>query len=110
MTPSTQSDAASAEPAPRANGAAVAGHGGSLVHLDSSIFKDVHVDLKAKLGEAKLSVEELLALKPGSVVKLESQLSDLVELRLNASVVARGEIVAVGDHFGLRIVEVAHTS
>lgn len=86
--------------------AAPAGEGPPLVSLDSAILKDVSVDLKARLGEAKLSVEELLALRAGSIVKLDAKLNDLVELRLNASIVARGEIVAVGEHFGLRIVEV----
>jgi flagellar motor switch protein FliN/FliY len=77
------------------------------VTLDSSLFKDVRVELRARLGTATLSVEELLALREGSVVKLEAGLNDLVELRLNDQVVALGEIVAVGDRFGVRIVEVA---
>jgi flagellar motor switch protein FliN/FliY len=81
--------------------------GASLVSLNSAIFKDVNVTLKARLGELTLTVAELLALKSGSVVKLDAGLNDLVELRLNQTVVARGELVAVGDHFGLRIVEIA---
>ena len=40
-------------------------------------------------------------------MKLEARLNDLVELRLNDTVVARGEIVAVGDNFGVRIIDVA---
>jgi flagellar motor switch protein FliN len=84
--------------------------GASLVSLGSGVLKEVQVELKARLGRASLSVEELLALKAGSVVKLESKLNDLVELRLNASVVAHGEIVAVGEHFGLRIVNIAKIS
>lgn len=81
-----------------------------LTGLDSAILKEVQVDLKARLGQASLSVEDLLALKPGSVVKLESKLNDLVELRLNSTAVAFGEIVAVGEHFGVRIVSVAKTA
>ena len=81
--------------------------GPPLVSLDSAIFKDVNVDLKARLGEVTLTVEDLLQLRAGSVVTLAAKLNDLVELRLNDSVVARGEIVAVGDHFGVRIVDVA---
>lgn len=82
-------------------------HRPSLVTLDSALFKEVQVDLKAKLGRATLSVEELLALKAGSIVRLDAKMSDLIELRLNDTVVACGEIVAVGDHFAVRIVEVA---
>lgn len=80
--------------------------GPPLVSLDSVVFKDVRVPLEAALGQATMTVEDLLALKAGSVVKLELKMNDLVELRLNQSVVARGEIVAVDDHFGIRIVEV----
>jgi len=81
--------------------------GAGLVTLDSAIFKDVRVSLKARLGETTLSVDELLQLKTGSVLKLERLLSELVELRLNDAVIARGEIVAVDDHFGVRILEIA---
>ncbi|HWE45804.1 MAG TPA: FliM/FliN family flagellar motor switch protein [Caulobacteraceae bacterium] len=72
----------------------------------SPILKDVRVELDAKLGLASLSVQELLALNVGTVVKLDARLNDLVELRLNNSAVARGEIVAIDDNFGIRIVEI----
>ena len=78
-----------------------------LIPLDSAIFRSVNVALKVRLGELNLSVRDLLALQPGAVVKLEARLNDLVELRLNDTVVARGEIVAVGDNFGVRIIDVA---
>lgn len=84
--------------------------GRPLLFIDSTIFKDVRVPLQAKLGQATLTVADLLALKSGSIVKLDAGMSELVELRLNDSVVARGEIVAVDDNFGVRIVEVAEIS
>jgi flagellar motor switch protein FliN/FliY len=81
--------------------------GPALVSLDSALFQDVQVSLEAKLGEVTMTIAELLALKAGSVLQLERGLNDLVEIRLNQSVVARGEIVAVDDNFGVRIVEIA---
>lgn len=84
--------------------------GPPLVSLNSAIFKDVQVSLEARLGETSLSVADLLALKAGSIVKLGLKLNDLIELRLNQSLVARGEIVAVEDNFGVRIVEIAASS
>lgn len=78
-----------------------------LLSLDAAIFKNVRVSLQAKLGEVSLSVDELLKLRNGSVVTLDRQMSDLVDLRLNDALIGRGEIVAVGDNFGLRIVEIA---
>ena len=81
-----------------------------LMSLDSEVFKSVEVALQAKLGPARLTVSELLALRAGSVVTLDAKMSDLIDLRLNDSTIARGEIVAVGDHFGIRIIEIAARS
>jgi flagellar motor switch protein FliN len=81
--------------------------GAPLVNLDSAIFKDVSVTLQAKLGEVSLTVAELLALRTGEVLKLDLQLESPIELRLNQSTVALGEIVAVDDHFGVRITEIS---
>lgn len=78
-----------------------------LLSIDSAIFKEVRVSLEAKLGQATLSVEDLLALRPGSTVKLDTRTSELVEVHLNNALVARGEIVAIGDQFGIRLVEIA---
>lgn len=80
--------------------------GKPLLSIESAILKDVPVALQARLGEATLTIEELLALRAGSVVKLDLKINDLVELRLNNALVARGEIVAVDDSFGVRIVEI----
>lgn len=81
--------------------------GAPLLNLESAIFKDVAVNLQAKLGETSLTVSELLALRTGDVLKLDLQLDSPVELRLNQSTIALGEIVAVDDHFGVRITEIA---
>lgn len=81
--------------------------GPTLLTLDAPVLQGVNVDLDARLGEVSLSVKALLALKQGSVLTLDRQLNELVELRLNDVVVARGEIVAVDDKFGVRIFEVA---
>ena len=81
-----------------------------LVPIDSELFRDVRVSLDTRLGRASLSVEELLALKSGSIVPLDARLNDLVELYLNDALVARGEIVAVDDKFGVRIVDIASSA
>ena len=114
MSMDTQSDKMYAKDAAggkaRPEGPAGRKEGRPAISPDSPIFKDVPVVLDAALGRANLSVQDLLALKSGSVVKLDVRLNDLVELRLNESLVARGEIVAVGDSFGVRIVEIAQLS
>jgi len=82
--------------------------GQPIISADSPIFKEARVVLKATLGQAELSVQDILGLRAGSVVELDTKLNDLVELRLNGSSIARCEIVAVEDCFAVRIVEIAH--
>lgn len=81
--------------------------GPPLVSLDAAVFSGVSVNLDARLGSVTMTVQELLALRAGQVVALDAQLNDLVELSLNGAPVGRGEIVAVNDSFGVRIVEIA---
>ena len=101
-------DAAASKARPDAASGRSAGR--SVISVDSPILKDVHVVLNAALGRTELSVQELLALKSGSVVKLDVKLNDLVELWLNESLIARGEIVAVEGSFAVRIVDIAQLS
>lgn len=81
-----------------------------IVSLDSSLLHGVNVQLEVYVGTSDMTLEALLALRSGDVVTLDAQLNDLVELRLNDAVVGRGELVAVGDNFGIRIVEITSAS
>jgi flagellar motor switch protein FliN/FliY len=54
-----------------------------------------------------MTVEDLMGLKTGAVVALETGLADHVDLYLNDALVARGEIVVVGSKYGVRITELA---
>jgi flagellar motor switch protein FliN/FliY len=75
--------------------------------LNSEVLRGVRVSLDARLGRAQLAVEEMMALKAGAVVPLETGLADNVELYLNDVLIARGEIVAVDSRYAIRIVELA---
>ncbi|MET4682552.1 FliM/FliN family flagellar motor switch protein [Brevundimonas faecalis] len=79
----------------------------SLVSLQSALFKGVSVDVEASLGSVALTVEHVLGMKNGEVLTLDKRLNEQVELTLNGQVIARGELVAVDDHFGVRLTEVA---
>jgi len=78
-----------------------------LLPIDSAIIRNVNVTLEARLGGREVTIEELMALKPGATLTLDRSLADPVELYLNGALVARGEIVAVDDRFAVRIEEVA---
>ena len=78
----------------------------AIERLDPEIFGDVKVELMANLGRGEMTVSELVNLASDMVVPLDTPLNGLVELKFKEHVVARGEIVSVGDQFGVRISEI----
>ncbi|GAC1500830.1 MAG: hypothetical protein NVS1B14_04970 [Vulcanimicrobiaceae bacterium] len=65
----------------------------------------VSLELRAELGRCRLSIRDLLALGPGAVVELDRSADEPVDLLANGRLVARGEIVAVEDRFGVKLTE-----
>jgi flagellar motor switch protein FliN len=67
----------------------------------------MHVPLRltVELGSATMSVAEILKLGTGSIVELDRAVGHPVDLLANDRPIARGEIVAVGESFGLRVTE-----
>jgi len=75
--------------------------------VNSDLLRNVRVAVDVQLGQVSIAIDEMMALKPGSIVTLQTGLGDTVGLYLNDNLIARGEIVAVGDNYGVRIVELA---
>jgi len=65
----------------------------------------IEVPVSVALGRAQMRMRDVLALTSGSIVELEQELGDKVEVRVNNCVIARGEMVAVEGNYGVRIVE-----
>ena len=84
------------------------GNGGSnssWVRRNLDLVKNLKVPVAAVLGSAEITVEELFHLKEGATVTLDQPVDAVVDLTVEGKVVARGEIVVVGDNFGVRVVE-----
>jgi len=79
--------------------------GPALFSNKLDLIQGVKLRLGASVGRAELSVAELFALKEGSVIALDKATDDPVEIFLDDKLVARGELVVVGDHFGVRVTE-----
>jgi flagellar motor switch protein FliN/FliY len=79
----------------------------ALVPIDGDLVRSVEVRIEARLGEIQMSIDQLTGLKPGESITFDRRLNEPIDLYLNGTVIARGEIVAVDDHFGVRIVEIA---
>lgn len=74
-----------------------------------AVLQGVKVRLRAVAGEATMTVAELLALRQDAILKLDRPVTDPVDVVLDGQVVARGQLVAVGDEFGVRVTEVARS-
>ena len=67
----------------------------------------VQVRVSVRVGCAQASVADLLAMKQGAVLALDRLVEQPLDVLVHDHVVARGMLVAVGEHFGVRITEIA---
>jgi flagellar motor switch protein FliN len=74
------------------------------------MLMDVDLDLSVSFGKTRLLLQDVLKLASGSIVELNRSASDPVEVLVNNSVVARGEVVVVDGNYGIRVTEVVSQS
>ena len=72
------------------------------------LLQDVDVKLTVEIGSAELSLRELLALGESSVIELDRQANELLDVFVNGTLIGRGEVVTVGDRFGVRMTELVN--
>lgn len=81
--------------------------GANLLTKDMGLVGHVPVSLSALVGSVSLTIEQLFSLKKGEVLTMEESVDSPITLLLNGKAVARGELVAVEDNFGVRITELS---
>lgn len=69
------------------------------------ILLDVPMRASVELGASKMYIKDILDLTPGSIVELNRNVGDPVDLLLNGRLIAKGEVVVVDDNFGFRITD-----
>lgn len=69
------------------------------------LLQDVGVKLTVEIGSTMLTLRELLALGEASVIELDRDADELLEVFVNGTLIGRGEVVTVGDKFGVRMTE-----
>jgi flagellar motor switch protein FliN/FliY len=77
---------------------------GDLGNLN--LVLDVTVPVTVSIGSVRKKISEILALGPGQVIELDRAAGDPVDLFVNDRLVARGEVVVVGDRYGFRVTEI----
>lgn len=70
------------------------------------ILREVSLEVVVVLGRTVRKVGEILQMKPGSVLELDRMAGEAVELVINNQPIAKGEVVVMGEHFGVRITEI----
>jgi flagellar motor switch protein FliN/FliY len=72
-----------------------------------NLVMDVELNVTLRFGQRQLTLREVLELTSGSVVELDRQVDEPVELLLDGKVIARGEAVVIDGNYGLRVTEVS---
>jgi len=70
------------------------------------LLRGVEMDATVELGRARMTVNELLALRNGAVIELDRAAGAAADLYVNGRLIARGEVVVIDENYGLRITQV----
>jgi flagellar motor switch protein FliN/FliY len=74
--------------------------------IDLDMLMDVPVTMSVEVGRKSLTIKELLSLTPGSVVSFDRSVTEPMDIMINGTLIARGEVVSADGKFGLRLVDV----
>ncbi|MBS3898554.1 MAG: flagellar motor switch protein FliN [Dethiobacter sp.] len=75
-------------------------------HPNLERILDIPLQVKVTLGQGARSVKDVLNLMPGAIVEFERNVSEPVDIMLNGKLIARGEVVVVEEHFGVRVTQI----
>ena len=81
-----------------------AGSAGMLNELD--MILDIPVQITVELGRTKITIKNLLQLAHGSVVELDAMAGEPMDVLVNGTLIAQGEVVVVNDKFGIRLTDI----
>lgn len=76
----------------------------SEVNLD--LVLDIPVNVSLRVGSTEISIRDLVRLVEGSVIALDRDSSEPMDVLVNGTLIAHGEIVVVDDRFGVRLTDV----
>ena len=87
--------------------AAAASGGGSKVNAENlRVLENIEVQMTVEVGNTEIRIRDLLRLNEGSVVELDRLAGDPLDILVNGTMIAKGEVVMVGERFGVRFTEI----
>jgi flagellar motor switch protein FliN/FliY len=78
----------------------------SHAELNLAMVLDIPVTISMEIGRAKINIRNLLQLSQGSVVELDRLAGEPMDVLVNDTLIAHGEVVVVNDKFGIRLTDV----
>ena len=85
-------------------------HASAEAQINPEVLQNISVAIKVEVGRTKMKIRDLLRLTQGSVVELERIAGEPLDLLVNDTVVAQGEVVLVNDRYGIRLTRVVPAS
>lgn len=70
------------------------------------VLENIDVSLTVEVGGAEIKIRDLLRLNEGSVIELDRLAGDPLDILANGTMIAKGEVVMVGERFGIRFSEI----
>ena len=70
------------------------------------VLENIDVELTVEVGRTEITIRDLLRLNEGSVVELDRLAGDPLDILVNNTKIARGEVVMIGERFGIRFGEI----
>lgn len=74
-------------------------------HEQTAHFADVPIDLEVELGRKVMTLESILSLQPGSVIKIPRSAGENIDILAGGHLLGSGEIVIIEERFGVRITD-----
>ena len=78
--------------------------------INAEVLQNISVTLNIKMGRAQIKIKDLMRLTQGSVVELDRVAGEPLDLLINNTVVAQGEVVLVNERYGIRLTRVVPAS
>ena len=79
-------------------------------NIDPEVLQNISVSLAIEVGRTQIKIRDLMRLTHGSVVELDRIAGEPLDLLVNDTVVAQGEVVLVNDRYGIRLTRVVPSS
>lgn len=86
--------------------ASASGDGAASGDVNLDVILEVPVTLSLEVGRTRIPIRNLLQLNQGSVVELDRAAGDPLDVFVNGTLVAHGEVVIINDKFGIRLTDV----